>query len=119
MAVQQPEVAAVSAQQTFPADEKIAPQTVATDAEANNDARSLDNKPHDESDVEYDTKEKQYGVEKIRAITSAWTWHALILTYALYSSLSLVFSFSPWHSMLIMTSTASTRRRMPTRCSSR
>jgi hypothetical protein len=115
MAVQQPEVAAVSAQQTFPADEKIAPQTVATDAEANNDARSLDNKPHDESDVEYDTKEKQYGVEKIRAITSAWTWHALILTYALYASLSPGLAYG----ILTMTFPASTRRPMPTRCSSR
>lgn len=88
MAVQQPEVAAVSAQQAFPADEKIAPQTqtAATDAEAghDNDAKSLDKKSNDESDVEYDTKEKQYGVEKIRAITSAWSWTALILTYALY-----------------------------------
>lgn len=88
---QQPEVSAVSGQQTFPADEKIAPQVHAqaqagNDPEAGADAKSLEKKPHDESesDVEYDTKEKQYGVEKIRAITSAWTWHALILTYALY-----------------------------------
>ncbi|KAH6688420.1 siderophore iron transporter mirB [Plectosphaerella plurivora] len=94
MAVQQPEVAAVSAQQTFPADEKIAPQTqsAATDAEAgignDNDAKSLDKKSNDESDVEYDTKEKQYGVEKIRAITSAWSWTALILTYALIHTAS-------------------------------
>jgi hypothetical protein len=35
------------------------------------------------SDVEYDTAEKQYGVEKIRAITSAWSYRALVCTYIL------------------------------------
>jgi hypothetical protein len=37
----------------------------------------------DESDVEHDTADKQYGVEKIRAITSAWSYKALVGTYIL------------------------------------
>lgn len=48
------------------------------------DAASTDGKRgEDDPDIEYDTKEKQYGVEKIRAITSAWTYRALIVTYLL------------------------------------
>ena len=84
MAVQQPEVAAAPAgPHTQPTDEKIAPQ-MSKGPEVSADAQSNDEKRGgEESDVEYDTKEKQYGVEKIRAITASWTWTALISVYAL------------------------------------
>jgi hypothetical protein len=35
------------------------------------------------SDIENDSTEKQYGVEKIRAITSAWSYKAPVGTYIL------------------------------------
>lgn len=64
-------------------DDKINPE-MAKGPEMAADARSASEKrAGDESDVEYDNKEKQYGVEKIRAITATWSWTALISIYAL------------------------------------
>jgi MFS family permease len=72
------------AMHTGPAEGKTIP------LEAPNEAMKLDGevvgeKPiaNDESDIESDTAEKQYGVEKIRAITSAWSYKALVCTYCL------------------------------------
>lgn len=87
MASQQPDLpaTAVPAPPQAPVgEEKISTQPPKNTPEVAADAQSADEKRGtDESDVEYDTKEKQFGVEKIRAITASWSWTALISIYAL------------------------------------
>ncbi|CRK29547.1 MFS siderochrome iron transporter 1 like protein [Verticillium longisporum] len=63
------------------ADEKAAAKDSAAIADDRSGDEKQDKPKGEESDVEYDTKEKQYGVEKIRAITSAWSYKALIVMY--------------------------------------
>ncbi|KAF3353301.1 hypothetical protein VdG1_08438 [Verticillium dahliae VDG1] len=63
------------------ADEKAAAKDSAVVADDRSGDEKQDKPKDEESDVEYDTKEKQYGVEKIRAITSAWSYKALVVMY--------------------------------------
>ncbi|CRK45123.1 hypothetical protein BN1723_019644, partial [Verticillium longisporum] len=63
------------------ADEKAAAKDSAAIADDRSGDEKQDKPKGEESDVEYDTKEKQYGVEKIRAITSAWSYKALVVMY--------------------------------------
>lgn len=78
----QPGPALIHAISRADADVKAAAQdTVVADDKSADEKQ--DKKNGDESDVEYDTTEKQYGVEKIRAITNTWTYKSLIVMYIL------------------------------------
>lgn len=69
-----------------------APAVQSAPAENHSQSQSLDEKSPgkttteisaETSDAEDEKTEPQNGVKKIQAITSAWSWRALILTYVL------------------------------------